>query len=96
MAYEVVFLDIAKRDISDMIDTLIEEYPDAAKRKYDGIMDVAKQLQDAPYMYEEYQFRKPYRRFIVEDYLGYYQVEEDTKTVKVYRILYYRRDTNML
>ena len=93
--YEVIILSTAKSDMSDMIDTLIEDYPDAALRKYDKIMDAAKRLRDTPYMYEEYAYRKPYRRIVVEDYQVFYIVEEEQKTVKIYRVLYERRNINL-
>ena len=95
MAYDVVFLDRAKQDISDMIDTLIDDYPDAAVRKYEKIIDAAKRLQDNPYLYEEYRFRKSYRRIVIEDYLVFYQVDDEKRVVKIYRILYYRRNVKL-
>lgn len=96
MEYKVEFLEIAKQDISHMIDTLIDEYPDAALRKYEKILATAKLLQSTPYMYEECHRHKPYHRFVVEDYLVFYKVFETKKVVHIYRVLYCRRNVELL
>lgn len=77
-----------------MIDTLIEEYPDAPPHKYEKVLSAVKQMQKKPYMYEEYHRHKPDRRFMIEDYLVYYKIDEET--VDIYRVLYYRKNIELL
>jgi plasmid stabilization system protein ParE len=45
-------------------------------------------LKDYPYSCPEYEDDPDYRRLVVGDYLVFYKVNEDDKTIEVHRILH--------
>ncbi len=86
--YKIVFLPSAKQDLSDIVDYLSQFYASTAVKKYDRIIEKIALLQDMPYMCEEYTLhstRYNYRKMIVDEYLVFYVVLEDT--VEIHSII---------
>lgn len=71
-------------------------YPSTALKRYDAIMKEIAKLQDFPMMCEVYSLKKQFRKLPVDDCVIFYQVDEEQKRVKIYRILYGRRDIREL
>lgn len=86
--YKIVLLPSAKRDLSDMVDYLSQFYPATALKKYDRIIEKIGLLQDMPNMCEEYPTAVSeynYRKMVVDDYLVFYVVINDT--VEIHNII---------
>ena len=90
--YKIEFSHHAKNDIAEMIDYLSQFYTNTALNKYDIIMESIGLLKDFPLMCGVYEKRPRYRKLVAEDYLIFYQVDEKKRTVRIYRVLYGRRD----
>lgn len=91
--YKIKMLPTAKIDLADMIDYLSQFYPNTAIKQYDRIIDKINALKEFPLMYEEYPidimgFR--YRRMVVDKYLVFYVVLEDT--IEIHRIINSKMD----
>ena len=96
--YELDFLPLAKRDINDIIlyiaDTL--DAPQAALDLLDALEASVENLKEFPYMCRLYDIGLPleleYRALPVKNYLVFYVVLEDKKTVEIHRVIYAKRD----
>jgi toxin ParE1/3/4 len=91
--YKVKLLPTAKIDLADIVDYLSQFYSSTAIKQYERIINKINNLKDFPLMCEEYPvdvmgFR--YRRLVVDEYLVFYIVLEDT--IEVHRIINSRMD----
>jgi len=91
MKYRVEYLSIADRDVVAMSDALVD-YPNKAKRIFKEMEEKLILLEDMPYMWPAYQLKPEYRRMVLEDHLLFYTVDDAEQRVRVYRILYDRKD----
>ena len=85
---KIKMLSTAKVDLVDMIDYLSQFYASTAIKQYDRIIDKINTLKEFPFMCEEYPidvmgFR--YRKMVVDKYLVFYVVLEDT--IEIHRII---------
>jgi plasmid stabilization system protein ParE len=76
-----------------LIDYLSQFHPNTAIKQYDRIIEKINALKGFPFMYEEYPidimgFR--YRRMVVDKYLVFYVVLENT--IEIHRIINSRMD----
>ena len=95
--YKIKMLPAAKVDLGDMIDYLSQFYPSTALKQYDRIIEKINALKEFPFMYEEYPvdvmgFR--YRKMVVDKYLIFYIVLEDT--IEIHRIINSRMDSTKI
>ena len=96
--YSLEFLSVAKNDMLEIVKYISEELknPVAADKLADDFILSAERVCEFPYSNNVYRPIKPleteYRRFIVNNYLMFYTVDETTKTVTVMRVIYARRD----
>lgn len=86
-------LPTAKVDLADMIDYLSQFYQSTAIKQYDRIIDKINTLKEFSLMCEEYPidimgFR--YRKMVVDKYLVFYVVLEDT--IEIHRIINAKMD----
>lgn len=91
--YKIVMLKSAKTDLENMVDYLSQFYPSTAVNKYDKIIKKISLLQEQPFMCEPYQCpvsRLQFRKMVVDEYLVFYVVLEDT--VEIHAILNGRTD----
>ena len=91
MKYRIIYLPIADSDLVAIGDALTE-YPGKAKRLFREIERKIKLLEDLPYLWPEYPYKPEYRRMVLEDHLIFYTVDENEKCIKIYRVLYDRRN----
>ncbi len=100
--YKLEFLPIAKDDMLEAVKYIANELksPIAAQNLADEFINAAERLCDFPYANNVYSPIKPldneYRRAIVNNYLMFYTVSEETKTVTIMRVIYAKRDINSL
>ena len=100
--YKVQFLPVAQRDLLEITEYISSELgaPVAAVSLAEKIVTASERLGEFPYSCPVYAPIRPlkheYRRLRVENYLLFYCVSENEKTVTVMRIIYARRDLERL
>lgn len=83
----------AVQDLVDVVDYLSQFYVSTAIKQYDRIVSNIQELSHFPHKYEEYEvghYRFSYRRMVVDDYLVFYAVLDDS--IEIHRILHAKRD----
>ena len=96
--YKLEFLLVAKNDMLEIVKYISDELknPAAASKLAENFISSAEKVSDFPYSNNVYTPIKPlgleYRRTIVDNYLMFYTVDEETKTVTIMRVLYARRN----
>lgn len=91
--YKIVMLPTAKNDLLDMVNYRSQFYPSTALKRYDRIIEKISLLADMPNMCEEYPTSVSdykYRKMVVDDYLVFYVVLDDT--VEIHNIINGRFD----
>lgn len=100
--YKIVIEETAEKDLVGILsyisDTLHE--PNTALKIYSSIKNEILTLEKLPFRYALVN-GEPYRsmgvrRISVENYTAFYVVDEDRKTVHIFRILYNRREWQYL
>lgn len=89
----IVILPRAAQDLEDVVDYLSQFYTNTAVKQYDRIVSKIKELPHFPHKYEEYRaghYRFSYRRMVVDDYLVFYVVLDDT--IEIHSIQHGKRD----
>ena len=100
--YKLSYLHIAKKDIENIVlyisDTL--KSPTAALHLLDSFEAALEILKDFPYSHEIYKLsnrlNKEYRYITVKNYVIFYTVLENEKTVEIQRVLYGKMDFNKI
>lgn len=96
--YSVVYLPGAKRQLEAAVLYIAEEFgsPDAAGNLLDQVDEAATSLAEMPYRYPIYPTlyaMKNEIRFVpVMNYLLFFTVKEESKTVEVWRFLHQRQN----
>jgi len=96
--YFLNITDIAEEDIFSTIKYIanILKSPIAANRLLDDIEKQEKMLESSPNIYpfvpDEYLARNGLKFVIIKNYILFYTINEEEKTVNVIRFLYGRRD----
>jgi len=102
MPYNIQYLRSFQRDYDGIIDyiTLNLGAPGAAARLTEELFETVDRVADFPYIYKLFIASRPlaveYRTFAVGSYAVFYAVDEQTRTVRFYRMLYGRRDFDRL
>ena len=98
--YKTEFLPIARQDMIDIVRYIAVKLknPIAAERLAVELTQTADQIAEFPYANPVYMPVRPlkheYRKLSVKNYLMFYWVDEEKKTVTVVRIIYAMRDYN--
>jgi plasmid stabilization system protein ParE len=88
MAYKVVMLPKADDSMDAILAYLSQFYSgNGAAKFYEQFKKITTHLMDHPYMAPIDADHPPYRRLVIGQYLAYYQVDEEKKTVNIHRIL---------
>ena len=96
--YKLEFLPVAKNDMLEIVKYISDDLknPQAASRLADEFVTAAENACQFPYANNVYTPIKPlkleYRRIVVKNYLMFYTVDEQTKTVTIMRVVYGKRD----
>jgi plasmid stabilization system protein ParE len=97
MAYDIEYLPFASVDILDAEARLYELSPSAADRFAEEILRLTENLRDHPFMYQIFIDDGYFRSMpLPYDYRLFYHVDEENKMVKIHRIIYGRRDLNVV
>jgi len=98
MSYSLSITDLAEEDILASVTYIADVFknPVAANNLLDEIESCEKILEETPNIYpfvrDEYLARKGVRYAVIKNYLLFYTVDEDDKTVNVVRFLHGRRN----
>lgn len=87
MAYKIKYLPYAVQDLNDIARYLSNFHPKTASRVLKEMREKITKLSDAPKMCEIYRFDPIYRKLVVDQYVVFYRINEDTKVVEIHRIL---------
>lgn len=100
--YKLEYLPVAQQDLIDIVRYISQELqnPDAADRLAVELVEAVDKLSLFPYASPAYLSIRPlkheYRKLLVQNYLIFYWVDEETKMVTVARVLYAKRDYKRL
>ena len=87
MTYKIKYLPLAVQDLNDIARYLSGFYPKTASRVLKELREKITKLGDTPKMCEVYHLAPAYRRMVVDQYLVFYRVNDEIKTVEVHRVL---------
>ncbi len=96
-SYKVKMLSSARNDLAEIIEYLSDFSGDVALNQYDMIIDKINSLKTFPFKYEEYRSNSSYfkyRRLVVNNYLVFYVVLDDT--VEIHRIVHAKIDLSKI
>lgn len=92
--YNIVYLPTARRQPEDAVMYIAVDQcaPDAAMKLMDEVDNAVRKLKEMPYRFPIYHtlyaMKREIRFFPVESYNVYYVIDEDKKTVEIWRILH--------
>jgi plasmid stabilization system protein ParE len=98
MAYKICNSEPAEQDIDEILSYMAETLNNvtAARSFADNLDDTFSVLEEQPYSFASVQepdlLDKGYHKFFIGNYIGFFTIEEDEKTVIISRIIYMRRD----
>jgi addiction module RelE/StbE family toxin len=92
MKTEVIYLPKAVSDQADIKNYLSQFYPGTNKRFFSLLKKKIARLKTYPYSCPVYEDDPDYRKLVVGEYLVFYTVDENTKIVKIHRLLHGSRD----
>ena len=92
MKYRIKYLPDTVTDREEIRDYLSQYYESTVSKFFALLREKTAQLKNFPYSCPVYEHDTDYRRLIVGDYLVFYMVNEDTKTVEIHRIFHGTRD----
>ena len=87
MTYKIKYLPLAVQDLNDIARYLSGFYPKTASRVLKELREKITKLGDTPKMCEVYRPDPAYRRMVVDQYLVFYRVNDEIKSVEVHRVL---------
>ncbi|MDR2197009.1 MAG: type II toxin-antitoxin system RelE/ParE family toxin [Coriobacteriales bacterium] len=90
--YKLRYLEVALADVTE-IQEFNRRFSDSYQKKIiDALKARCKSLAENPYGAPPYEHDARYRRAVVDDYLIFYQVDDEQQTVFIYRILHGSRN----
>ena len=96
MSYRPVYTDDARQDMADIAEYLSQFYPSTARNFSDEMKKKVRLLKDNQYMYPVYEDDPYFRRMVINDYLFFYNVNEDRHLIIIHRIIHSSRDINKI
>ena len=93
--YEIMYMDSAKNNLK-----LIKNYLDGVDRRLTNnilreISERILSLKDMPFRYPKYLDNPNYRWTGVKNYMIFYKVTDETKTIEIHRILHGARNISI-
>ena len=98
--YNINYLPVARKDLIDIIEYIQEDNPKAALKFLNQIEDTISKLEDFPYMgatpKDTLLQYKGYRILVIQNYLVFYVVKENSLEVEIRRIIHGKRKYDFL
>ena len=88
MNYTIELTPKADQDLIEIEVYLSQFYDGTISRFYKLLVEKVDQLAYSPFMYPTYENNPKYLKMVVRDYLVFYIVNDDAKTVAIHRILH--------
>jgi plasmid stabilization system protein ParE len=85
--YEVEYLPTADNDLENIANVL-SDFPEMLARIFKEMDEKLLLLRDHPRMYPVYQYRKKYRKMVLEEYLLFYTIDDAARKITVCRVIY--------
>ena len=92
MKYRLKYLPDTVTDMEEIRDYLSQYYESSVRKFFALLREKMVQLKDFPYSCPVYEHDSDYRKLVVGDYLVFYMLNEDTKTVEIHRIFHGTQD----
>ncbi|WP_313164724.1 type II toxin-antitoxin system RelE/ParE family toxin [Sedimentibacter sp.] len=94
MTMKISILRLAKDDLKE-IHIHLSGFGEKPSEKFrESFKKFCTNVKDNPNMYGQYKYNPVYRKAVIlYDYLIFYQADEDNNTVKIYRVLHGKRNT---
>ena len=86
--YRVKYFETVRTDRAVIKAHLDQFSQPAAKRLFGKIRSRMELVKHNPYMYKAYNRRPQFRVMVVDDYLVFYKVDDEEKTIEVHRVLH--------
>ena len=90
--YDVQFMDMAYEDYDAIYEYLSQFYPSTPEKFLAELEKSTATLEHSPYAFEVYAPVPQYRRMVVQNYLVFYKVFEESRKVEIHRILHGARN----
>ena len=98
--YNINYLHSARKDLIDIIEYIQEDNPNATLNFLDQIENAISKLEDFPYIgttpKDTLLQYKGYRILVIQSYLVFYVVKENTLEVEIRRIIHGKRKYDFL
>ena len=98
MAFRIEFSQQAEYDLNEIVRYMNDELfnPQAAERFYQAVGEKLELLREQPYIFPLYHDEKlsaeGYHFVVIDNYLMFYLIDDDTSIVNIARLLYGKRD----
>ena len=95
--YKLEYLPAARQDMMDIVRYISRELcnPQAAERLAMELIEAGNSIPGFPYSNPAYTPIRPlkheYRKVLVKNYMIFYWIDEEKKTVVIYRVIYAKR-----
>jgi len=102
MTYKIIVSKDANRDIDEIVSYIVHELKNtrAAMSFLDGVEKSYTGITENPFMYslcnDARLYKEGYRKIVIKNYLIFYRVDENQKSVFIVRVLYGARDYSNL
>ena len=96
MKYRFRFLQLAQNDLQDVIDYIAQHSLKAANGFLDELDKRLLHICEFPQLCEVYRHNPTLRRLIIDNYLIFYEADEENKVINVYRILHSSRNIDKI
>ena len=91
---KIYILELAKNDLKEIHEYLSCFGEGPAKKLRRSFENFCDNVQKMPIMFNEYKYNSKYRCATIEfGYLVFYQLDEKNDTIKIYRVLHGKRNT---
>jgi len=90
--YDVQFMDMAYEDYNAIYEYLSQFYPGTPGKFLAELEKCTATLEHSPFAFEVYEPVPQYRRIVVQSYLVFYKVIDESRKVEIHRILHGARN----
>ena len=74
------------------VEANLAEYPRKAKRIFEKMNKLLQMTQDMPRLWSCFDEAKKYRKIVIEDYILLYEVDDEAREIRPYRLLHSKMD----
>ena len=94
--YKILYMDGSRKNLQEIADYLDDIDIGLADKILDEIKERIKSLENMPFRFPKYIYNQNYRWTGVKNYMIFYKVIDNTKTVEIHRVLHGARNIKEL